>query len=336
LVKTLVDNMYYYQDELGSTSHIANASGALLEYYKYDLYGKPTYFDSTSQPLNSSTYGVKDLFTGQRWHSELGLYDDRNRFMSPDLGRFLQPDPIGFKGDASNLYRYCGNDWANRSDPMGLEYVAAGGLQCADLQNKELTSAMKDDRSFQEKLSADEVKYQANVDSQHATNMRNARAEVKQAQASAQLQPSRVEPAKGDPRNVSTITRSQAVDPAGRAMAGIDHPDGLYSQPWRYLRYDLKDAAGKPVGAGVQVIEAVYISSKSGMPSHYRMNPFSSTVTTAGGYVVDKYSAPFISPHGYATFHQTLYLDTFKRISWDTTLHADGSYNFSSYTESFH
>src|SRR2546430_9451668 len=43
--------------------------------------------------------------------------------MSPDLGSFIQPDPIGFKGDASNLYRYCGNDWANRSDPMGLESV---------------------------------------------------------------------------------------------------------------------------------------------------------------------------------------------------------------------
>src|SRR5205085_4007863 len=90
LVKTLVDNIYYYQDELGSTSHIANARGALLEYYKYDLYGKPTYFSSTSQQLNSSTYGVKDLFTGQRWVPEIGLYDDRNRFMSPDLGRFIQ------------------------------------------------------------------------------------------------------------------------------------------------------------------------------------------------------------------------------------------------------
>ena len=119
LVKTFQTVAYYYQDELGSTSHIAAASGALLEYYKYDLYGKPTFFSSTSQPLNSSTYGVKDLFTGQRWIPELGLYDDRNRFMSPDLGRFLQPDPIGFKGDSSNLYRYCGNDWANKTDPMG-------------------------------------------------------------------------------------------------------------------------------------------------------------------------------------------------------------------------
>jgi RHS repeat-associated protein len=114
---------YYYQDELGSTSHIADASGALLEYYKYDLYGRPQYFDSTSQPLNASTYGVKDLFTGQRWVTEIGLYDDRNRFMSPDLGRFLQPDPIGFKGDASNLYRYCRNDWANKTDPLGLYVV---------------------------------------------------------------------------------------------------------------------------------------------------------------------------------------------------------------------
>jgi RHS repeat-associated protein len=122
LVKTLVDNVYYYQDELGSTSHIADATGALLEYYKYDLYGKPTYFNSASQQLNASTYGVAILGNGgARWMPELGLYDNRNRFMSPDLGRFLQPDPIGFKGDASNLYRYCGNDWGNRADPMGLQ-----------------------------------------------------------------------------------------------------------------------------------------------------------------------------------------------------------------------
>jgi hypothetical protein len=41
--------------------------------------------------------------------------------MAPELGRFLQADPIGFKGDGSNLYRYCGNDPIDKSDPMGLE-----------------------------------------------------------------------------------------------------------------------------------------------------------------------------------------------------------------------
>jgi hypothetical protein len=48
------------------------------------------------------------------------LYDLRNRFYSPDLGRFLQPDPIGFAGDPSNIYRYVGNNPVNRSDPSGL------------------------------------------------------------------------------------------------------------------------------------------------------------------------------------------------------------------------
>jgi RHS repeat-associated protein len=112
---------YYYQDKLGSTTHIANASGALLESYRYDLWGTPSYFNSTSQPINSSTYGIVDLYAGERWVGELGLYDLRNRFMSSELGRFLQADPIGFKGDGTNLYRYCGNDSVNKSDPMGLE-----------------------------------------------------------------------------------------------------------------------------------------------------------------------------------------------------------------------
>jgi hypothetical protein len=36
------------------------------------------------------------------------------------MGVFLQPDPIGFKGDAANIYRFCNNNAVNRSDPMGL------------------------------------------------------------------------------------------------------------------------------------------------------------------------------------------------------------------------
>jgi len=103
---------YYYQDKLGSTTHVANASGQLLESFHYDLYGTPT---------ETSTHGIVDLYAGERWIPELGFYDLRNRFLSPELGRFLQTDPIGFKGDTSNLYRYCGNDPVDRSDPLGLE-----------------------------------------------------------------------------------------------------------------------------------------------------------------------------------------------------------------------
>jgi YD repeat-containing protein len=50
VIKTLVTNRYYYQDKLGSTTHIADNSGNLLESYKYDLYGTPSYFNSTARP----------------------------------------------------------------------------------------------------------------------------------------------------------------------------------------------------------------------------------------------------------------------------------------------
>jgi RHS repeat-associated protein len=120
VIKSILNNVYYYQDSLGSTTHLADGAGHLLESYRYDLYGKPSYFSSTAQPLNSSTFSVVDLYAGERWIPDLGLYDLRNRFMSPELGRFIQADPIEFKGDASNLYRYCHNDPADFSDPSGL------------------------------------------------------------------------------------------------------------------------------------------------------------------------------------------------------------------------
>jgi len=111
---------YYYQDGSGSTSHLADNTGHLLEWYRYDLQGTPVFYNASNTQIAASNYGVKYLFTGQRWHSELGLYDLRNRFYSPDIGRFLQPDPIGFNGDPSNLYSYCGNNPVMYLDPTGL------------------------------------------------------------------------------------------------------------------------------------------------------------------------------------------------------------------------
>ncbi len=115
-----VPNRYYYQDASGSTSHVADSGGQLKEWYRYDLQGTPAYYDSNNQQKNSSDYAIRHLFTGQQWYSELGLYNLRNRFYSPDIGRFLQPDPIGFLGDFGNLYRYCGNNPVNFADPIGL------------------------------------------------------------------------------------------------------------------------------------------------------------------------------------------------------------------------
>ena len=81
---------------------------------------RPIFYDANDYPLSASNRSVRHLFTGQQWYQEVGLYDLRNRFYSPDVGRFLQPDPIGF-GGGNNLYRYCDNNPVTRGDPFGLQ-----------------------------------------------------------------------------------------------------------------------------------------------------------------------------------------------------------------------
>src|SRR5438105_4695262 len=87
---------------------------------------------------------MKLLFTGREWSElgsrdidgkaerpserarvsqyipELGIYDYRHRMYHPSLGRFLQTDPTGFDAGDMNLFRYCGDDPVDRSDPTGL------------------------------------------------------------------------------------------------------------------------------------------------------------------------------------------------------------------------
>jgi RHS repeat-associated protein len=123
LVKNLTTNRYYYQDAGGSTSHLADSTGHLLEWYRYNLHGTPVFYNASDGQISNSVYFVRHLFTGQQWYSELAIYDLRNRFYSPDIGRFIQADPTGFAGDVSNLYRYCGNNPLKGADPTGLNVV---------------------------------------------------------------------------------------------------------------------------------------------------------------------------------------------------------------------
>jgi RHS repeat-associated protein len=118
-------SFYYYQDASGSTSHLADSTGHLAEWYRYDLHGTPIFYNPSNSQLPSSNCGIRHLFTGQQWYSEIALYDLRNRYYSPDIGRFLQSDPIRFQG-GSNLYRYCGNNPLNTIDPLGLLTVQVG------------------------------------------------------------------------------------------------------------------------------------------------------------------------------------------------------------------
>jgi len=122
---------FYYTDALGSVRMLTNASGAVVESYTYDPYGQPRVMyaaglDGNWLTEDVATYtnshilrGNPILFTGRWWDSTTQLYYYRFRDYSPQLGRFLQPDPAGYI-DTMNLYAYCGNNPINFRDPHGL------------------------------------------------------------------------------------------------------------------------------------------------------------------------------------------------------------------------
>lgn len=114
---------YYYFDGLGSVVALSDDSGNIVEKYEYDVFGKPTILSPDDELRETSAYGNRFMFTGREYDSETGLYYYRARYYRPEIGRFLQTDPIGYTASL-NLYAYVGNNPIMRVDPLGLLSVA--------------------------------------------------------------------------------------------------------------------------------------------------------------------------------------------------------------------
>jgi RHS repeat-associated protein len=112
---------YHHRDGLGSIIMITDASGSVVERYRYDVFGHVTILDAAYAPRPATAHNNRFLYTGREWLAQLELYDYRNRTYSPNLGRFLQTDPIRFDAGDLNLYRYVVNNMVNITDPLGLE-----------------------------------------------------------------------------------------------------------------------------------------------------------------------------------------------------------------------
>lgn len=103
---------YYHYDGLGTVRQMTDDSGAVIASYTYDSFGN--LIASTGTIAN--TYG----FTGEQQFVEADdLVFLRARYYKPTIGRFLSPDPSGYK-DGVNLYRYVRNNPAKYTDSSGL------------------------------------------------------------------------------------------------------------------------------------------------------------------------------------------------------------------------
>ncbi len=116
--------LHYHADQFGSVKFLLNSANTGIEKYTYDAFGAPKITDWAGNVRTDSAYGNRFMFTGREYLSTIGIYDYRNRMYSPLLGRFLQNDPLGFDAGDNNLYRYCGNNPTNASDPDGTDAIA--------------------------------------------------------------------------------------------------------------------------------------------------------------------------------------------------------------------
>lgn len=116
-VASLLSGGLRYQqlaDERGSVIGLTNASAAVTGFNIYDEYGIGQASD-------------RFQYTGQVFMAP-GLYNYRARAYAPQMGRFLQSDPMGYSA-GMNTYAYVGGDPVNRVDPDGMEWCLIGGYR---------------------------------------------------------------------------------------------------------------------------------------------------------------------------------------------------------------
>lgn len=112
--------LFYHQDDMGTVFAVTDELGVVRERYRYGDYGLPTILapDGTTVRTESAV-GNRFTYTGREWIGSTGLFDYRNRFLDPRIGRFIQRDPMGFI-DGTNLYHYVLSNPFRYIDAMGL------------------------------------------------------------------------------------------------------------------------------------------------------------------------------------------------------------------------
>jgi RHS repeat-associated protein len=99
------------------SAYVSAASGAVRAKFDYDPYGRPIWNElAGGEELPAYRFSTKyeDVETGLLYYGY--------RYYAPELGRWINRDPIEEEGGV-NLYGMVGNDAVNRLDRLGLEGI---------------------------------------------------------------------------------------------------------------------------------------------------------------------------------------------------------------------
>ncbi len=114
------EHLFYVTDANMNVTGLVTLYGTFVERYTYDPYGKVEIFDASWSSRSSSSHDNSILFAGYYRDVESGIYSVRYRNYHPDLGRWLQRDPLGYV-DGMSLYEYVQSGPTFWLDPFGLE-----------------------------------------------------------------------------------------------------------------------------------------------------------------------------------------------------------------------
>src|SRR6056297_3713365 len=117
---------YYLKDHLGNTRVLFTDSAGTAQvlqvsnYYPFGMQMAGPSYDSDNLKY---LYNGKELHDDQVMGAQLNWYSYGARFYNPQIGRWMNIDPMAEKYDAFSPYNYCVNDPVNRVDPDGMEPV---------------------------------------------------------------------------------------------------------------------------------------------------------------------------------------------------------------------
>jgi RHS repeat-associated protein len=105
--------LYYLHDDMLGTPQLATDTNQAVAWQaSYDPFGQASVSGTITQNLR---------LPGQYFDVESGWNHNGFRDYAPQLGRYVEPDPLGRLGSGNNLYAYVAGNPINFTDPLGLK-----------------------------------------------------------------------------------------------------------------------------------------------------------------------------------------------------------------------